>query len=128
MLGPVGHRGATSQRLGVDLDAVLTVLDHEGLAETYAFDDFIEPAENASQGRHAAGALKVMRKAVHLDIGTPGSMRTPCAASGSAALECAMDEMADLAGLAPLEFRLCNYAETEPGTDRPYSSKALRAC
>lgn len=130
MFGPVGHRGATSQRLrlGVDLDAALTVLDHEGLAETSTFDDFIEPAANASQGLYAAGALKSVHKAVRLDIGTPGPMRAPGEASGSAALECAMDEMADLAGLDPLEFRLRNYAETEPGTGRPYSSKALRAC
>ncbi len=130
MFGPVGHRGATRQRLrlGVNDRAELTVLDHEGLAETSTFDDFVEPAASASQGLYAAGALRSTHRAVRLDIGTPGPMRAPGEASGSAALECAMDEMAELAGIDPLEFRLRNYAETEPGTGRPYSSKALREC
>lgn len=130
MFGPVGHRGATRQRLrlGADDRAALTVIDHEGLAETSSFDDFIEPAAGASQGLYAARALRSVHRAVRLDIGTPGPMRAPGEASGSAALECAMDEMAEQIGIDPLEFRLRNYAETEPGTGRPYSSKALREC
>jgi len=52
-------------------------------------------------------------------------MRAPGEASGSAALEVALDEAADACGMDPLEFRLKNYAETEPGTGRPFSSKAL---
>jgi xanthine dehydrogenase YagR molybdenum-binding subunit len=55
-------------------------------------------------------------------------MRAPGEASGSAALECAMDEAAEACGLDPLEFRLRNYAETDPATGRPFSSKALREC
>jgi xanthine dehydrogenase YagR molybdenum-binding subunit len=130
MFGPVGHRGATRQRLrlGIDATATLTVIDHEGLAATSTFEDFIEPAANASQGLYAAGALRSTHRGVRLDIGTPGPMRAPGEASGSAALECAMDEMAWAAGIDPLAFRLRNYAETEPGTRRPYSSKALREC
>ena len=31
-------------------------------------------------------------------------------------------------GLDPLAFRLLNYAETDPATGRPFSSKALREC
>ncbi len=36
--------------------------------------------------------------------------------------------MAEAVGMDPLEFRLKNYAEAEPGTGRPFSSKALREC
>ncbi len=130
MFGPVGHRGATRQRLrlGIDEAAALTVIDHEGLAATSSFDNFVESAAGASQGLYAAGALRSTHRAVRLDIGTPGPMRAPGEASGSAALECALDEMAEAAGIDPLDFRLRNYAETEPGTGRPYSSKALREC
>ena len=39
-----------------------------------------------------------------------------------------MDEAAEACGLDPLEFRLRNYAETDPATGRPFSSKALREC
>ena len=130
MFGPVGHRGQTRQRLrlGADADGKLAVIDHEGISATSTFDTFIEPAANASQGIYAAGALRSTHRAVALDVGTPGPMRAPGEASGSAALECAMDEMAEALGMDPLDFRLGNYAETEPGTGKPYSSKALREC
>lgn len=130
MFGPVGHRGATRQRLrlGTDDSGALTVIEHDSIGATSSFDDFVEPAANATQGLYAAGALRSTHRGARLDIGTPGPMRAPGEASGSAALECAMDEMAEAVGMDPLEFRLKNYAETEPGTGRPYSSKALRDC
>lgn len=130
MFGPVGHRGATRQRLriGTDDDGRMTALDHESLAVTSTFDDFIEGAADASLGLYATEALRSTQYAVRADIGTPGPMRAPGIASGSAALECALDEMAEAVGLDPLEFRLRNYADAEPGTGRPYSSKALREC
>ncbi|SNR70254.1 xanthine dehydrogenase family protein molybdopterin-binding subunit [Puniceibacterium sediminis] len=130
MFGPSGHRGATRQRLriGIDTDHRMTVLDHNSLATTSTFDTFVESAANASQGLYAAGALRSAHQGVRIDAGTPGPVRAPGEAPGSAALECAMDEMAYKAGIDPLEFRLKNYAETEPGTGKPYSSKALRDC
>ena len=130
MFGPVGHRGATRQRLriGTDDGGRMTVLDHESLAATSTFDDFIEGAADASLGLYATESLRSTQYAVRADIGTPGPMRAPGIASGSAALECALDEMAEAVGLDPLEFRLRNYADAEPGTGRPYSSKALREC
>ena len=36
--------------------------------------------------------------------------------------------MAQAAGIDPLEFRLRNYAEVEPVSGKPFSSKALREC
>ena len=130
MFGPVGHRGATRQRLriGTDPDGRMLVLDHTALSTTSTFDDFLENAANASQGLYAAEALRSHHDGVRVDIGTPGPMRAPGEASGSAALECAMDEMAEALDMDPLEFRLKNYSETEPGTGKPFSSKALREC
>src|SRR5205814_10358119 len=122
MFGPTGHRGATRERLiiGVDGAGKMTVLDHHSLATTSTFDDFVESAANASQGIYAAGALRSSQSGVRVDTGTPGPVRAPGEAPGSAVLECAMDEMAEKAGLGPLEFRLRNYAETEPGTGKPF--------
>ncbi|MCD2174350.1 xanthine dehydrogenase family protein molybdopterin-binding subunit [Rhizobium sp. C4] len=131
MFGPVGHRGATRQRLriGIDDQAQMTALDHVATAIVDSFDSsFPEPAAGASQGLYAASALRSALMVVHNDIGVPGAMRAPGEASGSAALECAIDEMAEKAGIDPLEFRLKNYADIEPGTGKPYSSKALREC
>src|SRR6266481_728284 len=55
-------------------------------------------------------------------------MRAPGKASGSIALESAIDEMAQTCGLDPLAIRLKNYAEVEPISGKPFSSKALREC
>ena len=130
MYGPVGHRAPTRQtlRLGADSDGRLTALDHHTLTASSTFDDFFEPAGGVSHTLYAAPALSTTHEAVRLDTGTPLFMRAPGEASGSAALESAIDELALACGLDPLEFRLRNYADTEPLTGRPFSSKALRAC
>lgn len=130
MYGPVGHRGRTWQklRLGLDDGGRLTALHHRAVASTSSFDDFLEPAANASLPLYASPAILVEHKGLRLDVGTPGPMRAPGLASGSAALEVAMDEAAAACGMDPLEFRLANYAETEPGSGKPFSSKALREC
>jgi xanthine dehydrogenase YagR molybdenum-binding subunit len=130
MFGPVGHRAPTRQHLtlGLDGDGHLTSLEHDVVTATSSFEDFIEPAGNASHNLYASAAIATRHQAVRADVGTPGPMRAPGEASGSAALECAIDEAAAACGLDPLEMRLRNYAETDPATGRPFSSKALREC
>lgn len=130
MFGPVGHRGATRQRLtlGTDADGVLTALIHHSDGTTSSFDDFIEPAAGASHNLYASPAIRTSHGGFRVDTGTPGPMRAPGEASGSAALEIAVDAAAEACGLDPLEFRLRNYAETDPASGRPFSAKALRDC
>ncbi|SME90507.1 xanthine dehydrogenase YagR molybdenum-binding subunit [Tistlia consotensis] len=130
LYGPVGHRSPTRQRLrlGADGEGRLTALEHHTLMSSSRFDEFFEPASNASHALYASPAIATLHEAVRLDCGTPMFMRAPGEAPGSAALESAVDEMAEACGLDPLEFRLRNYAEVEPTTGRPFSSKALREC
>ncbi len=130
MFGPVGHRGQTRQtlRLGMDALGQLTALSHHTVAATSSFEEFVEPAAAASRTTYASDAIRSSHEAVRNDIGTPGPMRAPGEASGSAALELAMDEAAEACGMDPLDFRLANYAETDPMGGKPYSSKALREC
>jgi xanthine dehydrogenase YagR molybdenum-binding subunit len=130
MYGPVGHRAPTRQtmRMGTDAAGALTALSHHVLTATSTFDDFVEPAGNASHSLYASKAIWTGHEAVRIDTGTPLFMRAPGEASGSAALESAIDEMALACGMDPLAFRLKNYAETDPLTGRPFSSKALREC
>ena len=130
MFGPVGHRGETRQtlRLGADESGGLTALDHHTLTTTSFYDDFFEPAGLTSRHLYASPAISTRHEGVRNDIGTPIFMRAPGEASGSAALECAIDELAVQAGMDPLDFRLRNYAEIEPISGKPFSSKALRQC
>jgi xanthine dehydrogenase YagR molybdenum-binding subunit len=130
MFGPVGHRAPTRQtvRLGTDEAGQLQAIHHHNHTATSSFDDFFEPAANLSHTLYAAPALKTTHTAVRLDTGTPLFMRAPGEASGSIALESAIDEMAEACGMDPLAFRLKNYAEVEPISGKPFSSKNLRQC
>jgi xanthine dehydrogenase YagR molybdenum-binding subunit len=118
MYGPVGHRAPTRQRLriGADPEGRLTAIDHAARTVSSSFDDFFEPAADASHD------------AVRVDAGTPLFMRAPGEATGSIALESAIDEAAWACGIDPLAFRIKNYAEVEPISGKPFSSKALREC
>jgi xanthine dehydrogenase YagR molybdenum-binding subunit len=130
MYGPVGHRAPTRQtlRLGADREGALTAIHHYMRTATSSFDDFFEPAVQVSHTLYASPAIATTAEAVRLDTGTPIFMRAPGEASGSIALESAIDEMAHASGIDPLEFRLKNYAEVEPISGKPFSSKALREC
>jgi xanthine dehydrogenase YagR molybdenum-binding subunit len=130
MYGPVGHRAPTRQRLrlGTDPGGALTALDHHTKTVSSTFDDFFESASDISQTLYAAPAIATTYNAVRVDTGTPFAMRAPGKAPGSIALESAIDEMAEVCGMDPLEFRLKNYAEVEPISGKPFSSKALREC
>jgi xanthine dehydrogenase YagR molybdenum-binding subunit len=130
MYGPVGHRAPTRQtlRMGMDGEGRLTAIDHHAKTASSTFDDFFEPAADASHTLYASPAITTSHEAVRLDTGTPLFMRAPGEATGSIALESAIDEAAEACGMDPLEFRLRNYAEVEPMTGKPFSSKALREC
>jgi xanthine dehydrogenase YagR molybdenum-binding subunit len=130
MYGPVGHRSASRQRLriGIDGDGLLTAIDHHAKIASSTFDDFFEPAADASHTLYASPAIATSHEAVRVDIGTPMFMRAPGEATGSIALESAIDEAAWACGMDPLAFRLKNYAEVEPISGKPFSSKALREC
>jgi xanthine dehydrogenase YagR molybdenum-binding subunit len=130
MYGPAGHRPPTRQRIriGTDAEGRLTALDHHAKTMSSSFDDFFEPAADASHTLYASPAIATSHEAVRNDIGTPLFMRAPGEATGSIALESAIDEAAWACGMDPLAFRLKNYAEVEPISGKPFSSKALRQC
>ena len=130
MYGPVGHRAPTRQtmRMGVDADGALTAIDHHAKTVSSTFDDFFEPAADASHTLYASPAISTTHEAVRVDTGTPLFMRAPGEATGSIVLESVIDEMAFACAMDPLAFRLKNYADVEPITGKPFSSKALREC
>ncbi len=130
MYGPVGHRSPSRQtiRMGIDDEGLLTAIDHRARVATSTFDDFFEPAADASHTLYASPAIATSHEAVRVDTGTPLFMRAPGEATGSIALESAIDEAAYACGMDPLAFRLKNYADVEPISGKPFSSKALRQC
>ena len=89
MYGPVGHRAPTRQtmRIGVDGDGVLTAIDHHAKTVSSTFDDFFEPAADASHTLYASPAISTSHEAVRVDTGTPLFMPAPGEATGSIVLE-----------------------------------------
>jgi xanthine dehydrogenase YagR molybdenum-binding subunit len=130
LFGLVGFRPETRQRvrLAAKRDGTLTAVAHDGTNQTSRFGVFTEPVGLLTRILYASPNLAVTHRLVGLDTQTPTFQRAPGEASGSFALECAMDELAHALSLDPLQLRLVNYARRDPDQDRPWSSKALDAC
>ena len=56
------------------------------------------------------------------------ALREPGASPGLFALESAMDELAYKLNIDPLELRIRNHADSDPGHNLPWSSKSLLEC
>ena len=132
MFSSNGYRPRTIQRLrlGADAQGRLLALTHDGLTSMShpALGEFAEPVGLMSEMLYTAPNAAVTHRLVSLNAPLPTYMRAPGEASGSFALESAIDELAVALKLDPLELRLRNYAETDPHEDKPFSSKALKQC
>ncbi len=126
----VGLREEREQRvrLGATAEGQLTALLHDNLSLTSHFDEFSEPTANVTQIMYACPTYASSYRLARANITGPTALRGPGENSGLFALESAMDELAEQLGLDPLSLRLRNYAATEPGSGRPWSSNSLRAC
>lgn len=127
-----GYRPRTVQKLkiGAEADGRLVVLRHDGFNQMSLgdFGEFAEPVGLASEMLYAVPNVTVTHRLVSVNQGLPTFMRAPGKASGSFALESALDEVAARIGMDPLALRLKNYAEIDPHENLPFSSKKLRAC
>ena len=130
MFGPVGGRPQTEQTiaLGAKRDGTLTAVRHESMSHTSRFEDWLEPAAMQTRMLYASPNIETKHRLVKLDLGTPTFQRAPGEATGTFAIESAMDELAIALGMDPVALRLKNYAEQDPESGKPWSSKSLREC
>ena len=130
MFGPVGGRPRTVQHitLGARKDGTLTAIRHVSTSATSEFEEWMEPSAVMTRMLYASPNAVTDHKLVRINMGTPTFMRAPGEASGSFAIESAMDEMAHSLRMDPIAFRLKNYAETDAQSGKPFSSKSLREC
>jgi xanthine dehydrogenase YagR molybdenum-binding subunit len=130
MFAPVGGRPCAEQRVEVaaEKNGRLLAIRHDVVSHTSFIEDFTEPAAMPTRSLYACGNVATSHRLAQLNVGTPTFQRAPGESSGTFALESAMDELAYALGIDPLELRLANYAETEPHTGKPWSSKMLRQC
>lgn len=109
------HRSATIQRIriGATKDGQITALGHESWSGNLPGGG---PEAGAVQTRALyAGANRMTSNRVALlDLPEANAMRAPSEAPGLAALEVAIDEMAEKLGLDPIEFRIKNDTQVVP--------------
>jgi xanthine dehydrogenase YagR molybdenum-binding subunit len=115
MFNNTTHRAATIQRIriGTTRDGKITAIAHESWSGDLPGG---RPEAAVMQTRllyAGANRLTTTRLAV-LDLPEASSMRAPGEAPGMAALEIAIDEMAEKLGLDPIEFRIINDTQVVP--------------
>lgn len=125
-----GYRPQTTQKvaLGADRSGKLQAIVHEAFHNTSSFESFSDNTTGFLKQVYACPNLHAPLKVAATDLATPTWMRAPGAVSGMFALESAMDELAYALKIDPLQLRLINYAEVDPESGKPFSSKALREC
>jgi xanthine dehydrogenase YagR molybdenum-binding subunit len=130
MFGPVGTRPVTEQRfrLAAMSDGRLTATSHDVTAYTSMIEDWIEPCALVTRMMYESPSQQTSHRLARMNLGTPTFMRAPGEATGTFALEVAMDELAEKLAIDPIELRLRNYTEQDPEKQLPYSSKSLREC
>ena len=119
------RRSETRQhvRLACDADGVLTGIGHECLVSNLPGEGFYEPVTQATHflygGKNRKLGIEVAR--IHRTCG--GSVRAPGEAVGMQVMENALDELAEAAGIDPVELRKRNVPDRHPEQDIPYSSR-----
>ena len=130
MFALIGYRTPTVQRmrLGADANGRLVALDHLAYSQSSRVLEFAEQTATISRALYATLNLRTRHRLLRLDVPTPRWMRAPGETPGSFGIESAMDELAEVAGIDPVELRIRNDADAEPDTGLPFSSRNLVAC
>ena len=126
----VYRRSETSQRirLACGADGKLTAFGHDSIVSQRPGRDFFEPCAFGSIALYRGENRSFTQRVMTLDLPETGSVRAPGESVGMLAVECAMDELAELSGFDPVEFRKVNEPGHDPTRDRPFSERHLVAC
>ena len=117
------RRSETRQRirLAAGPDGRLTGISHESLVSNLPGESFSEPVAQATHFLYAGANRRVIHEVARLHRTCAGSVRAPGEAVGVTVLENAMDELAEAAGLDPIDLRLRNIPARHPEEDKPFS-------
>lgn len=115
-------------RLGADATGKLTALAHETLTSNLDGENFSEPTSGSSQFLYGGANRIFGNSIVRMDQVLSGAMRAPGEAVGMLALEAAMDELAEMLDIDPVDLRKHNLPERHPANDLPFSSRAITEC
>lgn len=123
----VGGRTLTEQRvaIGAQPDGRFEAIIHTGLSALTSHNDLAEPFTLPARHLYAARSFKLEQRTVELPMVANTYMRAPGEAVGSFALESAIDELAVLLDIDPVELRIRNEPDADPTSGRPFSERHL---
>jgi xanthine dehydrogenase YagR molybdenum-binding subunit len=130
MFQTVGHRPRTQQRvrLGAMSDGRLVSLQHDYVYDRSMLDDHHEDCGEATASQYSVPNLRVTFGRARRNIGAAIDMRGPGAVPGLYATESAMNELADLLRIDPVQLRVINEPKIDEGLGLPFSSRHLLEC
>ena len=130
MYSGIGYRPTSRQRLaiGADRSGRITAMVHEGRTETARYQLYEDNLTTLPKFMYTCPNMRSTYRVVPLDVNLPTFMRGPGATTGAFALESAMDDMAHLLGLDPIELRLRNEPDHDQTTGSPFSTRRLTDC
>ncbi len=130
MFGPVGGRPRTEQHLSLAATPAgeLTGTQHAVFSHTSTLEDFCESSAMQTRILYDSANCKTSHRLVPLSVGTPTFQRAPGESTGTFALESALDELSVALAMDPIQLRLRNEPAVDPQSQRPWSSRSLRAC
>ncbi len=125
-----GYRSKTIQhlKLAADRSGKLLAIRHDSIVQTADFAEWVEPCGLPTEMMYSCANVAVTHRVAPINAGMPTFMRAPGEASGMAALEGAMDELAYALDMDPLELRIVNNAERDEHENKPWTSKSLLEC
>ncbi|MGV3539461.1 MAG: xanthine dehydrogenase family protein molybdopterin-binding subunit [Rufibacter sp.] len=128
MFTMVGYRPHAWQKVGMSAtpDGKITAITHEAIGQTSSYEEFTESTLQQTRMMYTSPNVTTRYRILPLDVSTPIWMRGPGEATGAFALESALDEMAHVLKMDPLEFRLKNYTDMDPERNLPWSTKYLK--
>lgn len=124
------HRSGTIQRLRIAADAQgkITAFDHSAISHTLPGGSGENPVEQ-TRVFYTGANRRVAHHPIDMNLPESADMRAPGEASGLAALEIAMDEMAEKLGMDPVEFRILNDTQVDPeDASKPFSDRHYVEC
>ncbi|MCT4704040.1 xanthine dehydrogenase family protein molybdopterin-binding subunit [Enterobacteriaceae bacterium H20N1] len=124
------HRPATIQhiRIGTDKDGRIGAIAHESWSGNLP-DGQPETAVQQTQLLYAGANRFTGLRLAKIDLPEGNAMRAPGEAPGMMALEIAIDEIAEKAGVDPVEFRILNDTQVDPANpERFFSRRQLIEC
>jgi xanthine dehydrogenase YagR molybdenum-binding subunit len=126
----MGHREEQQQtlRLGATREGKLLSLLYEKTATASPWDDYTETNSRIVGMLYQLPTYEATYQLAKANVMTATSMRAPGDMPGSFAIECSIDDLAAQLGLDPIQVRLLNYADRDPDTGQPWSSKSLKQC